>query len=279
MKQEPKRKRAMCIVSGCLKVGKRGWCQGYCIQCARGLVSMLDAQKLQVKNTKKDKMSPPFEDEKEPEVLLKMKMKAQRKVKKEPKEKKPAQHAMENGCQPPFHRPGRHNDLMCKKCQEIVHKEQEAAGRDPDFVPTKGRYSLRARWANGRCWKHARQAGYSSKETLFSNVGMMEKGHRQKKLPFITVLEKKKSQSQMALNEETSSEGSTELPLQNPSEAIPPMDVQSISEIDTVLDVHSLCEASDIGIMEDVSTSFDRCSEEEEEEVSVSDGIERRNIV
>ena len=82
----------------------------------------------------------------------------------------------------------------------------------------------------------------------------------------------------MALNEETSSEGSTELPLENPSEAIPPMDVQSISEIDTVLDVHSLCEeASDIGIMEDVSTSFDHCSEEEE--VSVSDGIERRNIV
>ena len=279
MKQEPKRKRAMCIVSGCLKVGKHGWCQGYCIQCARGLVSMLDAQKLQVKNTKKDKMSPPFEDEKEPEVLLKMKMKAQRKVKKEPKEKKPAQHAMENGCQPPVHRSGHHNDLMCKKCQEIVHKEQEAAGRGfSDLIPTKGQYRLRARWANGMCWKHARLAGYSSKETLFSNVGMMEKGHRQKKLPFITVLEKKKSQSQMALNEETSSEGSTELPLQNPSEAIPPMDVQSISEIDTVLDVHSLCEASDIGIMEDVSTSFDRCSEEEEE-VSVSDGIERRNIV
>ena len=135
-----------------------------------------------------------------------------------------------------------------------MQKEQEAAGRGfSDLIPTKGQYRLRVRWANGRCWKHARLAGYSSKETLFSNVGMMEKGHRQKKLPFITVLEKKKSQSQMALNEETSSEGSTELPLENPSEAIPPMDVQSISEIDTVLDVHSLCEASDIGIMEDAS--------------------------
>ena len=57
----------------------------------------------------------------------------------------------------------------------------------------------------------------------------------------------------MALNEETSSEGSTKLPLENPSVAIPPMDVQSISEADTVLDVHSLWEASDIGIMEDAS--------------------------
>jgi hypothetical protein len=38
--------------------------------------------------TKKDKMTPPIEVEKEPEVLLEKKMNAQRKVKKEPKEKK-----------------------------------------------------------------------------------------------------------------------------------------------------------------------------------------------
>ena len=249
-------KHKKCIVSGCLKNGKHGWCQGYCIRCAR-----------------KNGRNRPVE-------LQKQKKKKKDKMKQEPKCKRAT--CIVSGCLKVRKRGkrGRHNDLMCKKCQEIVHKEQEAAGRgfSSDLIPTKGKYRLRARWANGMCWKHARLAGYSSKETLFSNVGMMEKGHRQKKLPFITVQEKKKSQSQMALNEETSSEGSTELPLENPSEAIPPMDVQSISEIDTVLDVHSLCEeASDIGIMEDVSTSFDHCSEEEE--VSVSDGIERRNIV
>ena len=149
-------------------------------------------------------------------------------------------HAVENGCQPPIHRRIRVKSKMCKKCQEIVQKEEKKAA-DRGFkwvehlVRTKPKLALRSPWAKGMCWLHARQAGFS-KEKLFNNAGMMKKQHLQKKLSFCMNL--KKSWSQMA------EVGSTEPSLEEESalEEDNPLDAQSMSESDTILDVHS-CES------------------------------------
>ena len=136
-------------------------------------------------------------------------------------------HAVESGCQPPIHR----RLKMCKKCQEIVQKDEKAASLK-HLVRTKPKLALWSPWAKGMCWLHARQAGFS-KEKLFNNAGMMKKQHLQKKLSFCMNL--KKSQSQMA------EVGSTEPSLEEESalEEDNPLDAQSMSESDTILDVHS----------------------------------------
>ena len=163
-------------------------------------------------------------------------------------------HAVESGCQPPIHRRNR----MCKKCQEIVQKEEKAADRGfkslKHLVRTKPKLALRSPWAEGMCWLHARQAGFS-KEKLFNNAGMMKKQHLQKKLSFCMNL--KKSQSQMA------EVGSTEPSLEESAlEEDNPLDAQSMSESDTILDVHS-CESDLENSMEDMSPL-----EEEKENMS-----------
>jgi hypothetical protein len=168
-------------------------------------------------------------------------------------------HAVESGCQPPIHR---HNRMrkMCKKCQEIVQKEEKAADRGfkkkwvEHLVRTKPKLALWSPWAEGLCWPHARQAGFS-KEKLFNNAGMMKKPHLQKKLSFCMNL--KKSQSQMA------EVGSIEPSLEESAlEEDNPLDAQSMSESDTILDVHS-CETDLENSMEDVSPL-----EEEKENMS-----------
>ena len=122
------------------------------------------------------------------------------------------------------------------------------------LVRTKPKLALRSPWAEGMCWLHARQAGFS-KEKLFNNAGMMKKQHLQKKLSFCMNL--KKSQSQMA------EVGSTEPSLEESAlEEDNPLDAQSMSESDTILDVHS-CESDLENSMEDVSPL-----EEEKENMS-----------
>ena len=71
---------------------------------------------------------------------------------------------------------------MCKTCQEIGHKEEEAAARGFPLVRTKLKLALRHKWAEGKCWLHARQAG-CIKDKLSNNAGKM-KNQQQKKLPF-----------------------------------------------------------------------------------------------
>ena len=131
-------------------------------------------------------------------------------------------HAVENGCQPPVPRSKR----VCKKCQEIVHKEEEATRRRLGtggfpLVLTKTRWARTETWADGMCWLHARQAG-RSEEKLFNKggkmniIGPLKKQHRQMKLPFSMV--PKESQCKMALEEEEF-DGSIEPPPENPLEA------------------------------------------------------------
>ena len=86
-------------------------------------------------------------------------------------------HAVENGCQPP--------NKICKKCQEIRHKEEEATKRRLGtggfpLVLTRTRRAATAKWADGMCKLHARQAGRSEEKYKEEE---MKKQHQQMKLP------------------------------------------------------------------------------------------------
>ena len=99
---------------------------------------------------------------------------------------------------------------MCKKCQEIGHKEEEAAKKGfPGLVRTKLK-PTQSGWQRPYCYLHTRQAG-RSKEKLFDIAGKMQNQHQQKKLPFMAL---NKSQLQMA----EVSQGSEEYPLRNSME-------------------------------------------------------------
>ena len=100
---------------------------------------------------------------------------------------------------------------MCKKCQEIGHKEEEATKKGRQgLIRTKLKRQGRCRWQGPYCYLHARQAGHS-KEKLFDIAGKMQNQHQQKKLPFTAL---NKSQLQMA----EVSQGSEENPLRNSME-------------------------------------------------------------
>ena len=72
---------------------------------------------------------------------------------------------------------------MCKKCQEIGHKEEEAANRGVQVVRTKLRVGNGYKWQDGMCKLHAKLAG-RSKDKLFDKAGKTENKHQQKELPF-----------------------------------------------------------------------------------------------
>ena len=102
---------------------------------------------------------------------------------------------------------------MCLKCQEIGHKEEEAAKRWKWHFPmvrTKLKLGEGNKWHHGLCKTHAKMAGLS-KDKLFDNAGTMQNQHQQKKLPFMVL---NKSQFQMA----EVSQGSEDNPLRNPME-------------------------------------------------------------
>ena len=90
-------------------------------------------------------------------------------------------HALESGCRPPRRKKRR---VMCKTCQEIGRKEDEATDKGlPPLVRTELKLAQTGSWANGMCARHARLAGLSKKKKLFDNAG--EKQHIQMKLPFL----------------------------------------------------------------------------------------------
>ena len=102
------------------------------------------------------------------------------------------QHAVESGCQPPAAK-------VCKKCQEIGRKEDEATDKGFPLGRTK-LYFVQKGWGHGMCFRHARQAGLSKKK-LFDGrkrAAPGDAGKKQKKLPFF--MGPKKSQSQMAVD-------------------------------------------------------------------------------
>ena len=98
---------------------------------------------------------------------------------------------------------------LCKTCQEIGRKEEEAAKRGKDVVRTKLKLG-EGQGRHGLCKLHAKLAG-RSKDKLFDNAGKIENKHQQKKLPFMVL---NNSQFQMA----EVSHGSEENPLRNPME-------------------------------------------------------------
>ena len=69
---------------------------------------------------------------------------------------------------------------LCKTCQEIGHKEEEAANKGFPLVRTKLKLGEGWKWQDGMCKLHARQAG-RSKDKLFDNAGKMKNKHQQKK--------------------------------------------------------------------------------------------------
>ena len=100
---------------------------------------------------------------------------------------------------------------LCKTCQEIGRKEEEAAKRGKDVIRTKLKAPYKApAWQGTMCKPHAKLAG-RSKDKLFDNAGKMKNQHQQKKLPFMVL---NNSQFQMA----EVSHGSEENPLRNPME-------------------------------------------------------------
>ena len=99
---------------------------------------------------------------------------------------------------------------MCLKCQEIGHKEEEAAKTWKWEIPMVRTKLKSKQWPDTMCRLHARQAGLC-KDKLFANAGKMKNQHQQKKLPFIVL---NNSQFQMA----EVSEGSEENPLRNSME-------------------------------------------------------------
>ena len=60
-------------------------------------------------------------------------------------------HALERGCRPPRR--------MCKTCQEIGRKEDEATDKGFPLVRTKLTLALKEGWAHGMCWRHALESG------------------------------------------------------------------------------------------------------------------------
>ena len=74
---------------------------------------------------------------------------------------------------------------MCTKCQEIAHKEEEAAkGGLKDLVRTKlKKAGTGPKWKGTMCLLHAKLAG-RSKDKLFDKAGKIENKHQQKELPF-----------------------------------------------------------------------------------------------
>jgi hypothetical protein len=74
---------------------------------------------------------------------------------------------------------------LCKTCQEIGHKEEEAAKRWKWHFPMV-RTKLKLGEGQGRhglCKLHAKMAG-RSKDKLFDKAGKIENKHQQKELPF-----------------------------------------------------------------------------------------------
>ena len=71
---------------------------------------------------------------------------------------------------------------LCKTCQEIGRKEEEAAKRGKDVVRTKLKLG-EGQGRHGLCKLHAKLAG-RSKDKLFDNAGKIENKHQQKELPF-----------------------------------------------------------------------------------------------
>ena len=65
-------------------------------------------------------------------------------------------HALESGCRPPRRKKRR---VMCKTCQEIGRKEDEATDKGFPLVRTKLRIALDKVWAHGMCWRHALESG------------------------------------------------------------------------------------------------------------------------
>ena len=98
---------------------------------------------------------------------------------------------------------------LCKTCQEIGRKDEEAAKRCEDVVRTKLKLG-EGQGRHGLCKLHAKLAG-RSKDKLFDNAGKMQNQHQQKKLPFMVL---NNSQFQMA----EVSQGSEKNPLMNPME-------------------------------------------------------------
>ena len=72
---------------------------------------------------------------------------------------------------------------LCKTCQEIGRKEEEAAKRGKDVIRTKLKAGDGYKWQDGRCKLHAKLAG-RSKDKLFDKAGKIQNKHQQKELPF-----------------------------------------------------------------------------------------------
>ena len=105
-----------------------------------------------------------------------------------------------------------------QESQEIRHKEEEATkmilgtGGFAVLGFTRARRAATAKWADGMCKLHARQAGRS--EEKYKEEEMMKKQHQQMKLPYY-MIPKKSLQFQMAVEGEEL-DGSIEPPPENP---------------------------------------------------------------
>ena len=96
---------------------------------------------------------------------------------------------------------------LCKTCQEIGRKEEEAAKRGKDVVRTKLKLG-EGQGRHGLCKLHAKLAG-RSKDKLFDNAGKIENKHQQKKLPFMVLKKIKKDEVPRASSSSSSSIHST----------------------------------------------------------------------
>ena len=96
---------------------------------------------------------------------------------------------------------------LCKTCQEIGRKEDEAAKRCEDVVRTKLKLG-EGQGRHGLCKLHAKLAG-RSKDKLFDNAGKIENKHQQKKLPFMVLKKIKKDEVPRASSSSSSSIHST----------------------------------------------------------------------
>ena len=93
---------------------------------------------------------------------------------------------------------------LCKTCQEIGRKEEEAENRGVPVIRTKLRVGNGYKWQDGMCKKHAKLAG-RSKDKLFDNAGKIENKHQQKKLPFMVLKKIKKDEVPRASSSSSSS--------------------------------------------------------------------------
>ena len=72
---------------------------------------------------------------------------------------------------------------LCKTCQEIGRKDEEAAKRCEDVIRTKVKVAEGWGWQGGLCKLHAKLAG-RNKDKLFDKAGKIKNKHQQKELPF-----------------------------------------------------------------------------------------------